>query len=121
MTAPTDVGLARGSTGSGARYRVGIIGWTGRGNYGHGLDTVYRDVPNAEVVAVADPDEKGRAEAAKRTGAKRAYADFRQLLEKERPQIVSVAPRWLDAHRDMVVACAGYGCHVFLEIGRAHV
>ena len=37
------------------------------------------------------------------------------MLEKERPQIVSVAPRWLDCHRDMVLACAEHGCHVFLE------
>jgi predicted dehydrogenase len=37
------------------------------------------------------------------------------MLEKERPQIVSVAPRWVDCHRDMVVACAEHGCHVFVE------
>jgi predicted dehydrogenase len=37
------------------------------------------------------------------------------MLEKEHPQIVSVAPRWLDCHRDMVLACAEHGCHVFLE------
>lgn len=97
------------------RYRVGIFGHTGRGNYGHGLDVVWADLPNVEVVAVSDPDEKGRAEAVKRTGAKRGYADYRELLERERPQIVSVATRWLDQHRDMVVACAGYGCHVFME------
>jgi predicted dehydrogenase len=43
------------------------------------------------------------------------YGDYREMLEKERPQIVSVAPRWLDCHRDMVLACAEFGCHVFLE------
>jgi len=37
------------------------------------------------------------------------------MLKKERPQIVSVAPRWLDCHHDMVLACAEFGCHVFLE------
>jgi predicted dehydrogenase len=37
------------------------------------------------------------------------------MLDKERPHIVSVAPRWLDCHCDMVLACAEYGCHVFLE------
>ncbi|MHC4528931.1 MAG: Gfo/Idh/MocA family protein, partial [Planctomycetota bacterium] len=29
--------------------------------------------------------------------------------------IVSVAPRWIDCHRDMVLACAEVGAHVFLE------
>jgi predicted dehydrogenase len=37
------------------------------------------------------------------------------MLDKERPQIVSVADRWLDAHRDMVIACAQAGASVFLE------
>ncbi len=37
------------------KYRVGIIGHTGRGNYGHGLDRVWEEVERAEVIAVADP------------------------------------------------------------------
>ena len=36
--------------------RVGIIGHTGRGNYGHGIDTVWKAIDGAQVVAVADPD-----------------------------------------------------------------
>jgi predicted dehydrogenase len=96
-------------------YRVAVIGRTGKGNYGHGLDVVWKSLDNVEVVAVADEDEKGRVDAAKRVGAKNAYADYRQMLDKERPQIVSVADRWLDAHRDMVIACARAGASVFLE------
>jgi predicted dehydrogenase len=97
------------------KYRVAVIGRTGRGNYGHGLDVVWKQFDNVEVVAVADPDEKGRAAAAKRIGAKNAYADYRVMLEKEKPQIVSVAVRHLDPHRDMVVACARAGASIFLE------
>ena len=104
-----------GATATSEKYRVALIGRTGRGNYGHGLDVVWSDVPQAQVVAVADPDPKGRAAAAQRVKAPRTYADYRQMLDQERPQIVSVAPRWLDCHRDMVLACAEHGCHVFLE------
>jgi predicted dehydrogenase len=96
-------------------YRVAVIGRTGKGNYGHGLDTVWLNFDNVEVVAVADENEKGRAAAAERLKAKKAYADYRQMLEKELPQIVSVADRHLDSHRDMVVACASAGAHIFLE------
>jgi predicted dehydrogenase len=96
-------------------YRVAVIGRTGKGNYGHGLDVVWKAIDGVEIVAVADEDEKGRAAAAQRLGAKNAYADYRQMLEKERPQIVSVADRFLDAHRDMVVACAAAGASIFLE------
>ena len=103
---------AQGST---AKYRVAVIGNTGRGDYGHGLDVVWKDIEQAELVAVADPDPKGRAAAERRLGVSRSYADYQEMLEKEHPQIVSVAPRWLDGHRDMVLACAQSDCHVLLE------
>jgi predicted dehydrogenase len=99
-----------------AKYRVGIIGHTGRGDYGHGIDMVWSHFKDAcEVVAVADPDEKGRAEAATRTGAPKAYADYRQMLDEAKPQIVAIGPRWLGQHRDMVVAAAEHGCHIYME------
>src|ERR1041385_4329503 len=97
------------------KYRVAVIGRTGKGNYGHGLDIVWKAIDNVEIVAVADEDEKGRMAAAARLGSKNTYADYRQMLEKERPQIVSVAARFLDCHRDMVTACAQAGASVFLE------
>jgi predicted dehydrogenase len=96
------------------RYRVAVIGRTGKGNYGHGLDVVWKALDNVDLVAVADEDDKGRA-AAQRLGVKNAYADYRQMLDRERPHVVSVADRWLDQHRDMVVACAEAGASVFLE------
>ena len=97
------------------KYRVAVIGRTGKGAYGHSLDTVWLKCDKADIVAVADENEAGRAAAAKRLGAKNAYADFKQMLEKEKPQIVSVADRWPDCHRDMVIACAEHGASIFLE------
>ena len=108
-------GPLRNADGKNTKYKVAVIGRTGRGNYGHGLDVVWNDIDRARVVAVADEDAKGRAAAAKRLKAPKAYADYRKMLEEQRPQIVSVAPRWLDGHRDMVLACAESGSHVFLE------
>src|SRR5438128_2727757 len=96
-------------------FTLAVIGHTGRGDYGHGLDVVWRAFDNVQIVAVADADEKGRAAAQERLRATRAYGDYRQMLLKERPHIVSVATRHLDQHRDMVVACAEAGASVFLE------
>ncbi|MBN1126657.1 MAG: Gfo/Idh/MocA family oxidoreductase [Sedimentisphaerales bacterium] len=98
-----------------AKYRVAIIGNTGRGGYGHGLDIVWSDIEQTEVVAVADPDPQGLTAATRRLKAPKGYSDYRRMLEKEHPHIVSVAPRWLDGHRDMVLACAEAGCHIFME------
>jgi predicted dehydrogenase len=96
-------------------YRVAVIGRTGKGNYGHGLDTVWLNNDRAEIVAVGDEDEKGRAAAAAKLKAPKAYADYRKMLEQEKPQIVSVADRFLDQHHDMVIACAEAGASVLLE------
>src|SRR5438552_13804697 len=97
------------------KYRVAVIGRTGKGNYGHGLDVVWKALDNVEIVAVADEDDKGREAAVKRLGAAKGYADYKEMLDKEKPQIVSVADRYPELHRDMVVACAKAGASVFLE------
>ena len=92
-----------------------VIGHTGRGDYGHGLDVVFDNVPGVRVVAVADPDAAGRAKAAERAGAARQYADYREMLAKEKPALVSVAPRWSDQHAAMATAAIAAGAHVFME------
>ena len=96
-------------------YRVAVIGRTGRGNYGHGLDVVWKQFSNVRVAAVADEDEAGGKAAAARLGAPKVYSNYQEMLRRERPEIVSVAPRWLDPHHDMVIACAEAGASIFLE------
>lgn len=97
------------------RYRVAVIGHTGRGNYGHGIDTVWRAFENMELVAISDADETGRAAAAKRLGVTNTYSDYREMLRKEKPQIVGVAPRWMDQRAAMVTAVADAGAHIYME------
>ncbi len=96
-------------------YRVGIIGSTGKGDYGHGVDVAFTKLPNVEVVAIADPHDGGRVAAQKRTAAPQAYADYRRMLEKEKLDIVGICPRWVDQHNDMLLAAADAVCHVYME------
>ena len=97
------------------KLRIGIIGHTGRGNYGHGVETVWKKIPETEVIAVADPHPGGRAKAVKDTGAKTGYADYREMLDKEKFDIVAICPRWIDQHHAMLMAAAEHGCHVYME------
>jgi predicted dehydrogenase len=97
------------------RHRAAIIGHTGHGNYGHDWDTAWSGLPDVEVVAVADPDEAGRAKAHKRSGAARAYADYRKMLETEKPDVVAICPRWADQRVAMVTAAAAAGAHMMIE------
>ncbi len=96
-------------------YRVAAIGHTGAGNYGHGLHTAYQNIENVEFIAISDPDESGRAKAVEEAGAKRSYTDYRDMLDKESLDIVSVCPRWVTEHLDMVTACLEAGCSVYCE------
>ena len=96
-------------------YRVAVIGHTGKGNYGHGLDKVWLSIPGCKLVAVTDADDAGRAQAVKRLRVSNGYADYRKMLDDQKPDIVSIAPRWLDQHCDMVVAAAERGVHIYLE------
>ena len=96
-------------------YRAAAIGHTGAGNYGHGLHIAYKNLANVEFVAVADPDDAGRKKAVEETGAQRDYADYRDMLAKEDLDIVSVCPRWIPAHLEMVPACLDAGCHIYCE------
>jgi len=97
------------------QLRAAIIGHTGHGNYGHEHDLIFNGRENIQVVAVADPDAAGRAKAAARSQALRQYEDYRQMLRKEKPHLVCVAPRWTDEHHAMALAALQTGAHVYLE------
>ncbi len=76
---------------------------------------IFAQRANVEVVAVADPSAEGRQRAASRTGAQRQYADYHEMLAKEQPDLVSVAPRWTDQHHAMAMAALRIGAHLFME------
>ncbi|QDU26479.1 putative oxidoreductase YvaA [Anatilimnocola aggregata] len=97
------------------KYRVAVIGHTGKGNYGHGVDTVWLKIPSCEIVAVADADEAGRAAVVNRLKAPKGYADYRQMLDEAKADIVAIGPRWLDQHREMCLAAAAHGAHIYME------
>ena len=98
------------------KLRVAIIGHTGRGNYGHGLDTLWSKISETEIVAVADADPKGLAAAQKKLSLQRGFADYRQMLTEVKPDIVAVGPRHVDQHRDMILASIQAGARgIYVE------
>ena len=101
---------ARGKT-----YRVGVIGSTGRGDYGHAMDRAWLEIPRTRIVAVADDNTQGLAMAAERLSVKQTFADYHQMLADVDLDIVAICPRWVDQHRDMAVAAARRGKHILIE------
>ena len=90
-------------------FRVGVIGHTGRGNYGHGLDVVWNLLKETNIVAVADANAGGLAKAKSKLKTDHAYADYREMLRKEKPDVVAVCPRHVDQRVPMITAACEAG------------
>src|SRR5829696_7591113 len=97
------------------KYRVGIIGSTQRGGYGHGIDTAFKDADRFIVAAIADDDAAGLAAAGKRLGVGNLYGSYREMLAKEKLQMVGIGPRWVTDRVAMVTAAAEAGCHIYMD------
>lgn len=91
------------------KLRVAVVGHTGRGNYGHGLDVMWLDLPGVEVVGVADADAKGLAAAQAKLRGAAGYADYRKMFAELKPDIVSIAPRFVDEHHPIALAACEAG------------
>ena len=89
---------------------VGTIGL----RFGHAHLHCYEACENAEVVAVCDIDEAKLSEAVKERPAVKGFADYREMLQMEGLQAVSVAlPNYL--HAPVALAALNAGKHVLCE------
>ena len=94
------------------RIRLGVIGVGSRGRY-HVL--VLNNIPNVEITAVCDnyPPNYDRAKELT-NGKAEAYWDYRELLEKNKPDAVIIATP-LHQHAHIAIDCLKAGIHVFCE------
>jgi len=90
--------------------KVAVIGV---GSMGSHHARVYSELSQAELVAVADTNQANVEKVARRWGA-RAYLDYRQMLERERLDVVSVAVP-ITLHEEVAIAALGAGAHVLVE------
>ena len=95
--------------------RVGLIGETGGGDYGHGLEKMFVGRSDGVVVAIADSGAAKRAEVAAQIGNPRQYDDWRVMVAEETPDIVVIAERWSERHYEISKACLEAGAHIFME------
>jgi UDP-N-acetylglucosamine 3-dehydrogenase len=90
--------------------KVAVIGV---GLMGRNHARVYSELAEAELVAVSDIDAKQVGSIAEKFGV-RAYTNYHELLEKEKPDAVSiVVPTIL--HEEVGMAALDAGAHVLME------
>ncbi len=95
----------------GGPARVALVGLGGIAVDGHIPD--YMQAPSIEVVAGADPAPEAR-ERGGNAGVPRVYSDYREMLDREQVEFVSVlTPMW--THADICCECAQRGLHILCE------
>ncbi len=79
----------------------------------------YSSLDEVELMAFADLDEAKAQALAQRWGVPRAYGDFREMIEAERPDIVSIATP-CTAHAEIAIFAAERGARgIYCEKGLA--
>jgi UDP-N-acetylglucosamine 3-dehydrogenase len=90
--------------------KVAVIGV---GSMGKNHARVYSELPEAELVAVADADLKTATAVASKLGG-RSYVDYHDLLANEKPEVVSIAvPTAM--HEQVGIDALEAGAHVLME------
>jgi len=98
------------------KLKLAAIGVGGsRGRYNRGGSVARQASQFAQMAAVCDVDEVHNEEFNKKFGGKLAtYVDYRELLEKEKPEVVTIGTpdHW---HAPIAIAALRSGAHVYCE------
>ena len=70
---------------------------------------------DVRIEAVAELDEPRMATVVDGYNIPLSFTDYHKMLDEAKPYAVSICPRWIDQHRDMVVAAAQRGVHIYME------
>ena len=94
------------------KVRIAMIGAGGRALGAH--YPALHDLPAAQMVAVCDVDEERRRAAAERFSIARHYADYVEMIEREKPDAVYAI---MPPHHlyDVAATTMEMGCHLFIE------
>ena len=82
-----------------ADFRAVVIVDSNRGGASHSLHKTFSTNPDVELAALADPVDEGRERFTGESGAATGYADYREMLQHERPDIAVIAQHWYDEER----------------------
>ena len=85
----------------------------GVGAMGHSHARVYAEMENVKLAAIADPDARIAERVAGSYGTN-AYLDYRELLDREKPDLVSIAVP-TTRHLEVALETIGRGIHVLVE------
>ena len=81
---------------------------------GHGTHQAFRGLP-VRTVALVDSEQEGLREAQAKVGAERVYGHWREMMDRERPDIVVLGSRDPVEHWPPLLEAVRRGIHVLVE------
>lgn len=96
--------------------KVCIVCDTGAGRLGgHYTQYAFCGLPGVEICALSDANPQADWDFHKRTGAKRFYSSFQEMIEKETPHIAVLCSRLPGEHYPQIKFALEHHCHVLCE------
>ena len=94
------------------RYAV-VIGHTGAGDFGNGLDRIFQRLDGVRLAALTDCNEETYEDTATNAAAPRGFSSYSAMLEREEgADLCCVAPSWTDQRFEMIQSALKADCHV---------
>lgn len=95
--------------------KAAVIGHSGSGNFGRGLDTIFQRFDDVRLFALTDLNPETVNDVCVHAGAPAGYSDPAEMLEKESPDIVSVAATNTTRRFEQIKSVLSSGAHVLSE------
>lgn len=97
-------------------WKIGIVydtavSWRG----GHGTHLAFQGLPGVEIVALADSNDDNIDERMANADAMRRYRDYREMIEREKPDAVVFGSREPEGRLEQLEFAARSGCHILCE------
>jgi len=86
----------------------------GAGYFAHFQYEAWRRIPEVEIVAFSNRDQTRAQEITRKFGLKRCYSDYREMLDKERPDFVDVITP-PPTHQAICAEAAQRGIHIICQ------
>jgi len=96
--------------------KAAVIGHTGSGDFGRGLDRAFQRISGARLIALTDVNAETAEESQIKSGAKSVYNAYQRMISDESPNLVVVAPSATGERFPMAQEALNSEANLFCEV-----
>ncbi|MEC5127203.1 Gfo/Idh/MocA family oxidoreductase [Verrucomicrobiales bacterium BCK34] len=96
--------------------KAAVIGHTGSGDFGRGLDRAFQRINGARLIALTDINAEKAEDSQIKSGAKSVYHAYQRMIGDESPDLVVIASSWTGERLPMGLEALNSDAHLFCEV-----